>query len=90
MYTKRYFEKLSCCSKQQIIFITSSRQNKKVLQGSYIGFAYTQTFATKGDVTLVTGRFATTIFNATQRCDVGTMFELFKTMSQQCCNAMLR
>ena len=32
----------------------------------------------------LTGRFATTIFNATQRCDVGTMFELFKTMLQRC------
>ena len=37
-----------------------------------------------------TGRFATTtIFGATQRCNVGTMLQVFKTMSQQCCNAVL-
>ena len=36
------------------------------------------------------GRFATTIFIATQRCNVGTMLELFKTMSHQCCNAVFR
>ena len=27
MYTKRCFEKHSCCSKQQIIFITSERKS---------------------------------------------------------------
>ena len=38
-----------------------------------------------------TGRFATTIFSATQRCDIGTlMFCPLETMSQQCCYAVLR
>ena len=32
------------------------------------------------------GRFATTMFRATQRCNVGTMLQLFKTMLEQCCN----
>ena len=36
------------------------------------------------------GWFATTIFSETQRCNVGTMFYLFETMSQQCCNTVLR
>ena len=36
------------------------------------------------------GRFATTIFSATQRCNVGTMLQPFETMSQQCCSAVLR
>ena len=36
-----------------------------------------------------TGRFETTIFSATQRCNFGTMLQAFKTMSQQCCNAVL-
>ena len=36
------------------------------------------------------GRFATTIFSATQRCNVATMLQPFETMSQQCCNAVLR
>ena len=35
------------------------------------------------------GRFATTIFSATQHCSVGTMLQAFKTMSLQCCNAVL-
>ena len=26
----------------------------------------------------------------TQRCNVGTMLQLFETTSQQCCNAVLR
>ena len=34
-------------------------------------------------------QFATTIFNATRRCNAGTMLELFETMSQQCCKALL-
>ena len=38
-----------------------------------------------------TGRFTTTIFRATQRCNAGTMLWPFETaMSQQCCNAVLR
>ena len=37
-----------------------------------------------------TGRFATTIFSVTQRCNVGTMLEPFETTLQQCCNAVLR
>ena len=37
-----------------------------------------------------TRQFATTIFNATQRCNVGTMLELFETMSQQYCKVLLR
>ena len=37
-----------------------------------------------------TRRFAPTIFSATQRCNVGTMLQRFKTMLQQCCNAVLR
>ena len=36
-----------------------------------------------------TGRFATTIFSATLRCNVGPMLQLFETMSQQCCNTVL-
>ena len=36
------------------------------------------------------GRFATTIFSVTQRCNVATMLQPFETMSQQCCNAVLR
>ena len=36
------------------------------------------------------GWFATTIFSATQRCNVATMLQPFETMSQQCCNAVLR
>ena len=36
-----------------------------------------------------TGRFATTIFGATKRCNVTTMFQLFQTMSKQCCNILL-
>ena len=36
------------------------------------------------------GRFATTILSATYRCNVGTMLSLFETMSQQCCDAVLR
>ena len=36
------------------------------------------------------GRFTTTIFSATQRCNVGTMLQAFKTMSLQCCNTVLR
>ena len=35
-------------------------------------------------------RFAKTIFSATKRCGVGTMLQLFETMSQQCRNAVLR
>ena len=35
-----------------------------------------------------TGRFAATIFSATQRCNVGTMLYQFETTSQQCCNAV--
>ena len=35
------------------------------------------------------GRFATTSFSATQRCNVG-MLQAFKTMSLQCCSAVLR
>ena len=31
-----------------------------------------------------TGRFATRTFSATQRCDVGTMLQAFKTMLQRC------
>ena len=38
----------------------------------------------KGDVTR--GRFAKTVFSATQLFNVGT----FETMLQQCCNAVLR
>ena len=34
--------------------------------------------------------FATTIFSATQHCNVGTMLQPFKTMSQQYCIAVLR
>ena len=37
-----------------------------------------------------TGRFATTIFTATQRCDIGTMLCSLETMAQQHCNAVLR
>ena len=37
-----------------------------------------------------TGRFAKTILSATQRYNVGTILWLFETMSQQCCNAVLR
>ena len=37
-----------------------------------------------------TGRFATTIFSATQRCYVRTMLWLLETKSQQCCNAVSR
>ena len=33
--------------------------------------------------------FATTIFSATQCCNVGTMLQPFEAMSQQCCNAVL-
>ena len=45
----------------------------------------------KGDVTqLYTERFATTIFSATQHCNIGTMLQSFETMSQQRCNAVLR
>ena len=29
------------------------------------------------------------IFSATHRCNVGTMLDLFETMFQQCCNAVL-
>ena len=35
-------------------------------------------------------RSATTILSATQRRSVGTMLQPFETMSQQCCNAVLR
>ena len=38
---------------------------------------------------LNTRRFQTTISSAAFRCNVGTMLQPFKTMSQQCCNAML-
>ena len=31
-----------------------------------------------------------TIFSATQRCNVETMLSLLETMSQRCCNAVLR
>ena len=31
-----------------------------------------------------TGRFATTIFSTTQRCNVGTMLQSFETMLQRC------
>ena len=31
-----------------------------------------------------TGRFATTIFSSTQRCNVGTMLQSFETMLQRC------
>ena len=34
--------------------------------------------------------FAATIFCATQHCNVVTMLQPFQTMSQQCCNAVLR
>ena len=37
-----------------------------------------------------TGRFATTSFRATQRCNVETMLQQFETMSQQCLNAVLK
>ena len=37
-----------------------------------------------------TGQFATTIFSATKRCNVGTMLQPFETILQQCCNAVLR
>ena len=37
-----------------------------------------------------TGRFATTIFSATPRCNVGTVLRPFETMSQQCCNDVLK
>ena len=36
-----------------------------------------------------TRRFATTIFNATQRRNIGTKLKLLETMSQQCHNAVL-
>ena len=36
------------------------------------------------------GLFARTIFSETQRCNVGTMLELFETMLQQRCKAVLR
>ena len=35
-------------------------------------------------------RFATTILSATQRSNVVTALEPFETMSQQCCDAVLR
>ena len=37
-----------------------------------------------------TGRQATTIFSATQRCNVGTTVQPFETISQQYCNTVLR
>ena len=37
-----------------------------------------------------TERIATTIFNAAQRCKAETMLQQFETISQQCCNAVLR
>ena len=37
-----------------------------------------------------TRRFATTIFSATQRCNVGTTLLPFETMSQQYCKPVLR
>ena len=40
--------------------------------------------------TVYTRRFAATIFRTTQRCNVGTMLWPFETMSQQCCNVVLR
>ena len=35
-------------------------------------------------------RFARTILSATQRSNVGTMLQPLETLSQQCCNAVLR
>ena len=35
------------------------------------------------------GDKVTTIISSTLRCNVGTMLQLFKTTSQQCCDAVL-
>ena len=37
-----------------------------------------------------TGRFATTTFSATQRCNIGTMLCPLETMSQQCCSGRIK
>ena len=61
----------------------TSWQNKKVLQGSYIDFAHTQTFATEGDVTQDDSqrRFLTHLSVA--------MLEQCCNYLQQCRNAVL-
>ena len=60
---------------------------------SNLVFVVVLVIESKGDVTGEGSQRrndATTIFSLTQRYNFGTVLQLFETMSQQCCNAVLR